>query len=89
LSPKNPFLRKSTLPFQLPPFAQIKESDFAPAFNEGMRLQRLEIDAISNNKESPTFQNTVIPYEQSGAILSRVSKVFFNLTISNTQQKSI
>ncbi len=86
LSPKNPFLRKSTLPYQLPPFAQIKESDFAPAFVEGMRIQQLEIEDIVNNKESPTFKNTVIPYEQSGAILSRVSKVFFNLTISNTNK---
>lgn len=75
----NPFLEASTLPYQAPDFANIKDEDFIPAFKEGIRLQREEIKAITDNKEAPTFENTIIPLEKSGAMLGRVSSVFFKL----------
>ena len=75
----NPFLEASTLSFQAPDFANIKDEDFIPAFKEGIRLQREEIKAITDNKEAPTFENTIIPLEKSGAMLGRVSSVFFKL----------
>lgn len=75
----NPFLEESTLPFGAPDFANISDEDFIPAFKEGIRLQREEIKQITDNKEAPTFQNTIIPLEKSGAMLGRVSSVFYKL----------
>src|SRR3546814_16739922 len=80
----NPFAEKSTLPYQLPPFDKIHDADFAPAFDAGMAEQRREIDAIANSPDQPSFDNTIIALEKSGAMLGRVSSVFFNLTASNT-----
>src|SRR3546814_435359 len=80
----NPFAEKSTLPYQLPPFDKIHDADFAPAFDAGMAEQRREIDAIANSPDRPSFDNTIIAMEKSGAMLGRVSSVFFNLTASNT-----
>jgi peptidyl-dipeptidase Dcp len=80
----NPFLTASPLPFQAPPFDRIKDADYQPAIEEGMKRQRAEIDAIANDPAAPTFGNTLEAMERSGALLTRVSKVFFNLTQSNT-----
>jgi peptidyl-dipeptidase Dcp len=80
----NPFFTASTLPFQAPPFDRIKDADYQPAIEEGMKRQRAEIDAIANDAAAPTFANTIEAMERSGALLTRVSKVFFNLTQSNT-----
>src|SRR5262245_2748725 len=80
----NPFFTESTLPFHAPPFDKIKESDYAPAIEEGMKAQLVEINAIADNPEAPTFANTFEAIERSGALLTRVAKVFFNLTTSNT-----
>ncbi|MFN2576707.1 MAG: M3 family metallopeptidase [Pyrinomonadaceae bacterium] len=80
----NPFLTESTLPFHAPPFDKIKEADYAPAIEEGMKNQLAEIEAIANNPASPTFANTLEAMERSGALLTRVTKVFFNLTSANT-----
>jgi peptidyl-dipeptidase Dcp len=80
----NPFFTASTLPFQAPPFDRIKDSDYQPAIEEGMRHHSAEVDAIANNPDSPTFSNTIEAMERSGDLLTRVSKVFFNLTQSNT-----
>src|SRR5437868_12602207 len=80
----NPFFSASTLPFHAPPFDKIKDSDYAPAIEEGMKNQLVEIDAIANNPASPTFANTLEAMERSGALLTRVTKVFFNLTTANT-----
>ena len=80
----NPFAAPSTLQDQAPDFSKIKQSDYAPALDEGMREQRAEIDAIANNPAAPTFENTIVAMERSGAMLTRVAKVFFNLTQSNT-----
>ena len=80
----NPFFEPSPLPFQAPPFDRIREEHYAPAFAEGMKRQLAEIAAIANDPAPPTFTNTLEAMERSGALLTRVSKVFFNLSQSNT-----
>lgn len=80
----NPFFSASTLPFEAPPFDKIKEGDYAPAIEEGMKRQIAEIDAIANNPQPATIQNTIEAMEKSGDLLTRVAKVFFALTQSNT-----
>jgi peptidyl-dipeptidase Dcp len=80
----NPFFTASTLPFQAPPFDRIKDSDYQPALEEGMKRQRAEIDKIASNPAAPTFANTIEAMEKTGDLLTRVAKVFFNLTQSNT-----
>src|ERR1700693_3341210 len=82
----NPFFSASPLPYQAPPFDRIKESDYAPALEEGMKRQLAEIDAIANNPEPPAFVNTLEAMERSGELLTRAAKVFFNLTQSNTSK---
>ncbi len=76
---ENPFLKEYETPFQVPPFDQIKTEHYMPAFEAGMKQQMAEVDSIINNAETPTFANTILPYDKSGEILSRVSNVFFNL----------
>jgi len=80
----NPFFSESTLPYHAPPFDKIKDSDYAPAIEEGMKNQLVEIEAIANSTQAPTFANTFESMERSGALLTRVTKVFFNLTAANT-----
>ena len=80
----NPFFTESTLPFHAPPFDKIKDSDYSPAIEAGMKAQLAEIGAIANNPAAPTFTNTLEAMERSGALLTRVTKVFFNLSQSNT-----
>lgn len=67
-------------PYEIPDFAQIKTEHYMPAFEEGMKQQMEEIDAIVNNSEAPTFENTIEAYEYSGELLNMVSGVFFNLS---------
>jgi len=80
----NPFFTPSSLPFQAPPFDKIKDTDYQPALEEGMKQQLAEIDAIANSAEGPAFANTIEAMERSGALLSRTAKVFFALTQANT-----
>jgi peptidyl-dipeptidase Dcp len=80
----NPFFAKSPLPLQAPPFDRIGDDHYLPAFTEGMRQHRAEVRAIATNREPATFANTIEALERSGEVLTRVSKVFFNLTESNT-----
>jgi peptidyl-dipeptidase Dcp len=82
--PENPFFSASSLQYQTPPFDRIKDSDYAPALEEGMKRQIAEIDAIANDPAPPTFENTLVAMERSGQLLTRVAKVFFNLAQSNT-----
>lgn len=79
-----PFAAVSTLPFQAPDFTKIKESDYLPAFEQGMAIQRREVAAIIANKASPTFRNTIVALETSGQMLGRTSRVFYALTGANT-----
>lgn len=76
----NPFARESTLPYQYPPFDRIKDDHFAPAFAAGMAGQLKEVDTIASNPASPTFDNTIVALERCGALLTRVNRVFSNLT---------
>ena len=80
----NPFFAPSTLPYKLPPFDKIKNEHFAPAFDQGMKEQLAEIEAIANSADKPTFENTIVALDKSGQTLIRVSNVFFNLTSANT-----
>ena len=77
---QNPLLVKSSLPFGAPDFSKIQESDYLPAFEAGIKEQRANILKIISNKKKPTFQNTILAYENSGRLLDRVSNVFFGLT---------
>ena len=76
----NPFFSAWGTPYEIPNFQRIKTDHYMLAFREGMARQKAEIDAIVNNPEAPTFENTVLAYEYSGRLLQDVSLVFFNLT---------
>ncbi|MDR2012718.1 MAG: peptidyl-dipeptidase Dcp [Rhodanobacter sp.] len=81
---RNPFAAPSTLPFQAPPFDKIKDADYKPAFEAGMREQMVEIQAIANNKQAPTFDNTIVAMEKSGQLLTRVGLAFNGVSGANT-----
>ena len=80
----NPFMHASTLPFQAPDFTKINDSDFAPAFDEGIKRNLAEIEKIADNPEAPTFENTLVALEKSGELLRRVNGVFNMLSGANT-----
>jgi peptidyl-dipeptidase Dcp len=80
----NPFFTKSTLPFQAPPFDKIKDSDYKPALDAGMKQQLEEVEKIADNPAPPTFENTLVALEKSGQLLTRVSLVFNGVTSANT-----
>lgn len=84
---ENVLLQPFATPFQTPPFEQIKMSDYKPAFVEGIRQQEAEIEAIVNNPEEPTFENTVAALDRSGELLNRVASIFFNLQSANTSDE--
>lgn len=80
----NPFFTEYTTPFQVPPFDLIKMEHYKPAFLQGMEEQKGEIEAIVNNPEPATFQNTIAALDQSGALLRKVRTVFSGLNSANT-----
>src|SRR4249919_870963 len=80
----NPLLQTWTTPFGLPPFASIRPEHFEPAFAEALRSHRAEIAAIANDTSPATFANTLVAFDKAGSVLSRIEKVFFNLTASET-----
>lgn len=69
-------------PYGMPPFEKISSDDFKPAFEKGIEQDTEEVEAIANNSEEPTFENTVLALDNSGSILTRVSRVFFGLRSS-------
>ena len=69
------------------PFSQIKNEDYFPAIQEGIALAKAEIDAIINNPESPTFENTIVAMDYAGDILDRASSIFFNLNSAETNDE--
>ena len=75
----NPFFGEWNTPYGIPDFEKIKPEHYMPAFEEGIKQQKAEIDAITGNTEAPTFANTIEALEQSGDLLNEVSAVFFNL----------
>ena len=81
---ENPFFQPSSLPYQLPPFDQITDAHYAPAFERGMAEHSAEITAIAENSEPASFENTIVAMERSGQLLGRVSRVFFNLAGAHT-----
>lgn len=87
----NPFAQPSTLQYEAPDFRVIQDEHFMPAFERGMAAHKAEIEAIANNDEAPTFDNTIVAMEKSGELLTRVSRVFSNLsgTDSNEARRQI
>ncbi|MFP4209357.1 MAG: M3 family metallopeptidase [Wenzhouxiangella sp.] len=80
----NPLLAESDLPYGLPPFDRIRNEHYLPAFEQGMDEQLGEIEAIANNPEPPTFDNTLVALERAGQTLSNVQRVFGNLSGAHT-----
>lgn len=80
----NPFYHASTLPFEAPDFNKIREAHFMPAFLAGMERQLEEVAAIAAQDAPPTFENTIVALERTGELLTRVQRVFFNLTSAHT-----
>ncbi len=83
----NPLFSASTLAFQTPDFEAIQPEHYRPAFEEGMKREIEEIEAIANNTEPPTFENTIVAKEKSGELLNRTSSVFFNLASAHTNDE--
>ena len=81
---ENPFFKEYETNFKIPPFSQIKEEHFMPAFVKGMEEHNAEIDSIIKNTNEPSFDNVIAAMERSGSLLNRVSAVFFNLSGSTT-----
>jgi peptidyl-dipeptidase Dcp len=84
LPASNPFAQPSTLPFEAPDFAKIKDSDYLPALLAGMAQQKQEVMAIANNPAPPTFGNTVVAMERSGLLLERANLAFSAVNGANT-----
>lgn len=83
----NPLLKPFDTPFQTAPFSKIENKHFKPAFIESIKLAKLEIDAITNNSEAPSFQNTIEALDFSGQTLDRISSIFFNLNSAETNDE--
>jgi len=83
----NPFFKTYTNKYGAPPFEQIKNEHYKPAFAEGVKLQQAEIDAIANRADAPTFANTIEALDYSGELLKKVASVFFNLYSAETNEE--
>ncbi|MHC4324784.1 MAG: M3 family metallopeptidase, partial [Planctomycetota bacterium] len=83
----NIMLKEWNTPFQTPPFDEIKDEHFMPAFLEAMEAEKAEVEAIANNQQEPTFENTLEALEKSGELLDRVSRVFGCLNSANTNDE--
>tara|TARA_B100000925_G_scaffold129299_1_gene96821 strand:+ start:1611 stop:3698 length:2088 start_codon:yes stop_codon:yes gene_type:complete len=83
----NPFFQEWTTEFEVPPFLDIKDEHYMPAYKKGMEENLKEIDLIVNNTEDPTFANTIEELERTGKLLTKVQRVFSNLASSNTNPK--
>ena len=80
---QNPFLSEWNTPYGIPDFGAIEVTDYLPAIEEGIRQQKAEIQAIIDNPEAPTFENTIAAFDRSGAVLDRVTAVLFNVSESD------
>jgi len=83
----NPLLSEFNTPFNVPPFDKIETKDYIPAFKEAMKKHIDEINAIVNNTEEPSFENTIVALDNSGILLDRVSSIFFNVKGANTNEE--
>src|SRR5207237_9182263 len=79
-----PLIADRPLPCRVPPFDKIKDEHFAPAMEAGMREQLKEVEAVANNSEKPTFENTIVALERTGRLLDRAERTFSNLNACNT-----
>ncbi len=86
---KNPFLSSYSTPYEIPPFDSIDYTDYLPALEAGIAQKKAQIDSIVNNPEAATFENTIMPLENSGEILDRVALVFFALDESNSSPEMV
>lgn len=84
---ENPLLTESKLPFGAPQFDKIRNEHYMPAFEQGIAEAKAEIDAIANNPEAPTFENTIEAMEYSGETLDRVSSIFYNLMEADVNEQ--
>ncbi|WP_434994518.1 M3 family metallopeptidase [Arthrobacter sp. Ld5] len=82
----NPFLEPSTLDYQLPPFAAIRDEHYLPAFDAGFAEHIAEIDRITGSGEPASFENTLVALERAGGTLDRVSRVFFSNSVSHATE---
>lgn len=80
----NPFYSPSDLPLEFPPFDRIETTHYLPAFEKGMTDHLAEIEVIANESEAPTFENTMVALEKSGALLTRVANVFYAMSSAHT-----
>ncbi|MFC1731978.1 M3 family metallopeptidase, partial [candidate division KSB1 bacterium] len=83
----NPFFSEFDTPFGVPPFDDIREDHYMPAFTEGMKQQKEEVAAITGAVDGPTFENTIETLELSGKLLTNVSNVFYNMVSANTNDR--
>src|SRR5690348_13250527 len=79
LPPVNPFHAPSALPYHLPPFDRIRDSDYRPAFEAGMRAELQEVRLIAHDRRPADFHNTLVALERAGELLDRVSVTFQHL----------
>ncbi|MDG5767222.1 M3 family metallopeptidase [Balneolales bacterium ANBcel1] len=87
LSQDNPFYAPSTLPFEAPDFDAIRTEHYKPAMEVGMAQEIQEYEAIANNPEPPTVENTLVAMQRTGELLTRVQRVFFNMTSAHTNEQ--
>jgi len=83
----NPFMQEWDTPYGVPPFAVIENAHYMPAVKKGILEQRAEIEAIANNPEAPTFENTIVAIEAAGELLTKVSSTFGNITSTDTDDE--
>lgn len=79
----NPFFTEWQTPYGVPPFEQIQNKHFVPAFEEGIKQMQADIDRIVANPEAPTFENTIVAMDNAGALLDKVVGVFYNIVESD------
>jgi peptidyl-dipeptidase Dcp len=84
---QNPFFNQASTPHGTFPFNELKNEHFLPAFEEGIKQHAAEVDKIANNKQKPTFTNTIVALERSGKLLSKVATVFFALNSAETNDE--
>ena len=83
----NPLTSPWQTPYQTPPFNEIKNEHYEPAFHHALKIARGEIQAIADNQEDPTFDNTLAALDRSGELLDSISNIFFNLLVCNTSKE--
>lgn len=83
----NPLTSPWQTPYQTPPFDEIKNEHYEPAFHHALKIARGEIQAIADNQEEPTFDNTLAALDRSGELLDSISNIFFNLLVCNTSKE--